>query len=303
MFFFYRLQLGQVLQKVRDMAEDLEPVIPALIASRKASHRQKSGGITPMLCVHLLSDSADGSSVGGGSVCGCAVPGCVGESQPNSPFGGGFSTKSNNSTSSTGSSSGQKKKKDLPEDPVYKKNLRRRAEDQAILAYRNALAASHDGSLPTEEDEEERPWSNGDLVMMNFRELLWYWREYYLRRGRDRLSIEFSAHIAFHHFLNLVGMSPSLSRPITFRLSASHLLCVVIYCRFVVCGRWLGMRSVATSHRFTRKPLSNDESTVLVVQSIVDPRGYHSSVTSVSSNRHVNLQSQTVRFCVGKGYV
>eukprot|EP01033_Poteriospumella_lacustris_P003200 gene3200-2353_t len=223
LFDLQRLQLGQVLQKVRDMAEDLEPVIPALIASRKASHRQKSGGLTPMLCVHLLSDSADGSSVGGGSACGCAVPGCVGESQPNSPFGGGFSTKSNNSTASTGSSGGQKKKKEVPEDPVYKKNLRRRAEDQAILAYRNALAASHDGHVPEDEDEEERPWSNGELVMMNFRELLWYWREYYLRRGRDRLSIEFSAHIAFHHFLNLVDLLCAddgsecalLARPIT----------------------------------------------------------------------------------------
>lgn len=195
------------------MAEDLEPVIPALIASRKSSHRQKSGGLTPMLCVHLLSDSADGSSVGG-STCGCAVPGCVGESQPNSPFGGGYSTKSNTSTASAGSGSG-KKKKEVPEDPMYKKNLRRRAEDQAIVAYQNAMAASHGDPVvaataaTTESSShvptEECALSNGDLVMMNFRELLWYWREYYLRRGRDRLSIEFSAHIAFHHFLNLVG--------------------------------------------------------------------------------------------------
>ena len=42
-------------------------------------------------------------------------------------------------------------------------------------------------------------------VMVNFRELLWYWREYYLRRGRDRLSIEFSSHIPFRHWNNLVG--------------------------------------------------------------------------------------------------
>jgi hypothetical protein len=41
--------------------------------------------------------------------------------------------------------------------------------------------------------------------MVNFRELLWYWREYYLRRGRDRLSIEFSSHIPFHHWSELVG--------------------------------------------------------------------------------------------------
>jgi len=41
-------------------------------------------------------------------------------------------------------------------------------------------------------------------VMRNFRELLWYWQEYYLRRGRDRLSIEFSSHIPFKHWTRIV---------------------------------------------------------------------------------------------------
>ena len=48
-------------------------------------------------------------------------------------------------------------------------------------------------------------------VMVNFRELLWYWREYYLRRGRDRLSIEFSSHIPFSQWNALVGELISLS--------------------------------------------------------------------------------------------
>ncbi len=43
------------------------------------------------------------------------------------------------------------------------------------------------------------------IVMRNFRELLWYWQEYYLRRGRDRLSIEFSCHIPFKYWFELVG--------------------------------------------------------------------------------------------------
>jgi hypothetical protein len=47
--------------------------------------------------------------------------------------------------------------------------------------------------------------SRSDRVMVNFRELLWYWREYYLRRGRDRLSIEFSSHIPFFQWNSLVG--------------------------------------------------------------------------------------------------
>ena len=45
------------------------------------------------------------------------------------------------------------------------------------------------------------------IVMANFRRLLWYWQEYYLRRGRDRLSVEFSCHIPFRVWSNLVGKS------------------------------------------------------------------------------------------------
>ena len=41
--------------------------------------------------------------------------------------------------------------------------------------------------------------------MRNMRELLWYWQEYYLRRGRDRLSVEFSVHIPFRYWMELVG--------------------------------------------------------------------------------------------------
>lgn len=48
--------------------------------------------------------------------------------------------------------------------------------------------------------------SVGEKVMKNFRELLWYWQEYYLRRGRDRLSIEFSSHIPFKHWNSLVEL-------------------------------------------------------------------------------------------------
>jgi len=48
--------------------------------------------------------------------------------------------------------------------------------------------------------------TGADLVFRNFRLLLWYWQEYYLRRGRDRLSIEFSTHIPFRFWLQLVEL-------------------------------------------------------------------------------------------------
>lgn len=41
--------------------------------------------------------------------------------------------------------------------------------------------------------------------LRNFRELLWYWTEYYLRRGRDRLSLEFSSHTHFEEWHCVVG--------------------------------------------------------------------------------------------------
>lgn len=51
----------------------------------------------------------------------------------------------------------------------------------------------------------DRNSKGSEIIARNFRELLWYWREYYLRRGRDRLSIEFSSHIPFRYWNELVG--------------------------------------------------------------------------------------------------
>lgn len=63
--------------------------------------------------------------------------------------------------------------------------------------FQNSHTSTTDAALPG--------CSRSDRVMVNFRELLWYWREYYLRRGRDRLSIEFSSHIPFFQWNSLVG--------------------------------------------------------------------------------------------------
>jgi hypothetical protein len=76
--------------------------------------------------------------------------------------------------------------------------------------------------------------SRADRVMMNFRELLWYWREYYLRRGRDRLSIEFSSHIPFFQWSLLVGMSMSICTCTT------H-MSLFFVCYIFRCIKWDGM--------------------------------------------------------------
>jgi hypothetical protein len=43
-------------------------------------------------------------------------------------------------------------------------------------------------------------------VMRNFREVLWFWTEYYTHRGRDRLSLEFSSHIRFQEWNHVVSL-------------------------------------------------------------------------------------------------
>jgi hypothetical protein len=57
-----------------------------------------------------------------------------------------------------------------------------------------------------DEDGEDMRTFSSRRVMRNFRELLWYWSEYYMRRGRDRLSIEFSSRVPFHVWKQLVDI-------------------------------------------------------------------------------------------------
>ena len=52
------------------------------------------------------------------------------------------------------------------------------------------------------------PGNFGDCgdALRNFRELLWFWSEYYLHRGRDRLSLEFSSHVRFQEWKKVVSL-------------------------------------------------------------------------------------------------
>jgi hypothetical protein len=74
---------------------------------------------------------------------------------------------------------------EVNDDPLFKLNLKN------VVKQHQAYRQSN--------------YKNSDLVLRNFRGLLWYWSEYYLRRGRDRLSIEFSSHIRFQYWKDLVG--------------------------------------------------------------------------------------------------
>jgi len=43
-------------------------------------------------------------------------------------------------------------------------------------------------------------------VLRNFREVLWFWIEYYTHRGRDRLSLEYSSHLRFQEWVDVVSL-------------------------------------------------------------------------------------------------
>ena len=63
-------------------------------------------------------------------------------------------------------------------------------------------------SLTRRESLSANPQQIGDRtdVMRNFREVLWFWFEYYTHRGRDRLSLEFSSHLRFQEWIEVVSL-------------------------------------------------------------------------------------------------
>ncbi|KAJ1437421.1 hypothetical protein B484DRAFT_416580 [Ochromonadaceae sp. CCMP2298] len=88
----------------------------------------------------------------------------------------------------------------VPASPSFSESL----SDSLSAAYSAALPPPFSG---TDDDASTTQPQRGSLVAFtNFRELMWYWQEYYLRRGRDRLSIEFSSHIPFRHWRHMVSL-------------------------------------------------------------------------------------------------
>jgi Trpc4-associated protein len=57
-----------------------------------------------------------------------------------------------------------------------------------------------------EEEPKTGPPRSGSEILANFRQLLWFWQEYYMHRGRDRLGVEFNSHINFHEWKSLVEL-------------------------------------------------------------------------------------------------
>ncbi len=54
--------------------------------------------------------------------------------------------------------------------------------------------------------ENIRASSRGNCILKGFCALLFFWREYYGKRGRDRINLEFSSHVPFCEWLAVVEM-------------------------------------------------------------------------------------------------
>jgi hypothetical protein len=81
-------------------------------------------------------------------------------------------------------------------------NTIRRLADERV----SNIRSSYDSDGDISDTPCENNLVGGEALMLNFRRLLWFWREFYLRRGRDRLSLEYTTHVPFKFFQNLVDL-------------------------------------------------------------------------------------------------
>ena len=78
-------------------------------------------------------------------------------------------------------------------------------DDSALNTMKSLRFSFHiDGEIIAKDEEFD---GNGDKdeTLSNFRQLLWFWKEYYMNRGRDRLSLEFSSHLRFKEWKTVVS--------------------------------------------------------------------------------------------------
>ena len=85
-------------------------------------------------------------------------------------------------------------------DRAFMNAMRSMDLEQDSPSYSRRASISRRDSLPNSQQIGDRT-----DVMRNFREVLWFWFEYYTHRGRDRLSLEFSSHLRFQEWMQVVN--------------------------------------------------------------------------------------------------
>lgn len=73
-------------------------------------------------------------------------------------------------------------------------------EDRAAGCGAPASKVARDETSGKRRHDARRRRRRKAFPLLNFRELLWFWQQYYHHRGRDRLTLEFSSHIRFEEW-------------------------------------------------------------------------------------------------------
>ena len=80
-----------------------------------------------------------------------------------------------------------------------------RREDRAVDT--SILQATQEINIDRKSSSTSQRSNNKERdIMQNFREVLWFWIEYYTHRGRDRLSLEFSSRLRFSEWIEVVTL-------------------------------------------------------------------------------------------------
>lgn len=93
------------------------------------------------------------------------------------------------------------------EDNRERQTTERHGSEGTFTEAMRSLAIHGDHPLESLEPDQKMSLArkDGDAAQ-NFRELIWFWKEYYSHRGRDRLSLEFSSHLRFREWKNAVSV-------------------------------------------------------------------------------------------------
>ena len=109
----------------------------------------------------------------------------------------------NNSNNSNKSINKSNVNDSIDVDDNISSNIDDYSNDNSDINSNNNTSNSNDKNHDINDNNNDN--NNDEKINKNFRELLWFWSEYYLRRGRDRLSLEFSSHFPFCEWKHVIG--------------------------------------------------------------------------------------------------
>lgn len=81
------------------------------------------------------------------------------------------------------------------------KDIKQMDDDEREARAHHSKMSNDNSEVASKQNKNKR-----NTILQNFREVLWFWMEYYTHRGRDRLSLEFSSRLRFHEWMEVVTL-------------------------------------------------------------------------------------------------